>query len=53
MVDFDPFDEAHLDEPFEIHKRLRDEAPAYYREDLDCWFVSRFQDIWDVQGRSC
>ncbi len=51
MVDFDPFDEAHLDEPFEIHKRLRDEAPAYYREDLDCWFLSRFEDIWEVQGR--
>jgi cytochrome P450 len=48
MVDYHPFDETIWDEPFEAHKRLRDEAPAYYLEEFDCWFLSRFADIWDV-----
>ena len=48
MVDYDPFDESILDEPFDVYKRLRDEEPAYYREDLDCWFISRFGDIWEI-----
>jgi len=47
---FDPFDPDIQDEPFEIHRRLRDEAPAYYSEELDCWFISRFQDIWDLES---
>jgi len=47
---FDPFAPENLDEPFAIHKRLRDEAPAYYNEELDCWFISRFQDVWDLES---
>ena len=50
MVAYDPFDESILDEPFAVFKQLRDEAPAYYREDLDCWFLSRFEDIWNLLG---
>jgi len=47
---FDPFDPGILDEPFAIHRRLRDETPAYYSEEFDCWFISRFQDIWDLES---
>ena len=49
MVAYHPFDETHWDEPFAIHKQLRDEAPAYYVEDLNCWFISRFEDIWKLE----
>ena len=50
MVQYDPFDDATLDDPHPVYKQLRDEAPAYYNEELDCWFLSRFEDIWDQTG---
>ena len=46
MALYHPFDETLWDEPFETYRRLRDEAPAYYLPELDCWFVSRFEDVW-------
>lgn len=45
-IHFDPHSEAVLQDPHSFYKRLRDEAPAYYIEDYDCWFLSRFDDIW-------
>ena len=53
MVQYHPFDESILDEPFQIFKQLRDEAPAYYLEEFDTWFISRFADIWDLQSDQC
>ncbi len=46
---YHPFDETLWDEPFPTYRRLRDEAPAYYVEDLDCWFLSRFEDVWQLE----
>ena len=46
MVDYQPFSEAVYADPFPIYRQLRDEAPAYYLEEFDCWFLSRFEDIW-------
>src|SRR5262249_1539391 len=40
--------EAYFDDPFPIYRRLRDEAPALYLEEYDCFFLSRFQDVWDA-----
>lgn len=50
MVAFDPFAEDYFDDPFSVYKRLRDEARAYYHEGLDCYFLSRFEDIWEAVG---
>ena len=36
-----------LDDPLPIYRQLRDEAPAYYVEEFDCWALSRFDDIWE------
>ena len=47
MLEFDPFSEAHLSDPLALYRRLRDEAPAYYSEKYDCFFLSRFQDVHD------
>ena len=46
MVDYHPFSDAVFDDPYPIYRRLRDEAPALYLEEFDCWFLSRFEDIW-------
>jgi len=48
MLEFDPFSESYFDDPFSVYKQLRDEARAYYHEELDCYFLSRFDDIWDA-----
>ena len=45
MIDYDPYDPAMLDAPWETYRRLRDEEPAHYIEAYDCWVLSRFQDI--------
>ncbi len=50
MLEFDPFDESYFDDPFSVYKRLRDESRAYYHEELDCYFLSRFEDIWEAVG---
>lgn len=48
MVEFDPFSESYFDDPFPVYEAMRNEARAYYHEELDCYFLSRFQDIWDA-----
>ena len=37
MIDYNPFHDAVLDDPDSFYKQLRDESPAYYVEELDCW----------------
>ena len=48
MLSFDPFSERYFDDPFPIYARLRDKTPALYMEEYDCFFLSRFQDVWDA-----
>ena len=33
-VEFDPFSSTFFDDPYEMYRRLRDEAPVYYQRDL-------------------
>jgi cytochrome P450 len=42
---WDPLNEKYKADPHAIWKRLRDEAPVYYNEDLDFYAVSRFADV--------
>ena len=48
MLAFDPFAESYYDDPFSVYKQMRDEARAYYHEELDCYFLSRFEDVWEA-----
>ncbi len=50
MVHYDPFAEQNLADPYPIYRTLRDEAPVYYVEEFDSWFLSRFEDIWNVNS---
>ena len=49
MFDYDPLSPEVLADPFPFYRRLRDEAPAYYSEKYDTWFLSRFEDIWAAE----
>lgn len=42
---WDPFDEAHISDPFPIYRRLRDEQPLYRSESRDFWALSRYDDV--------
>ncbi len=49
MVDYDPFSDVVFDDPYPIYRQLRDESPLHYLEEYDCWFVSRFADVWSLE----
>jgi len=42
---WDPIDVELDTEPYEIWRRLRDEAPLYRNERLDFWALSRYDDV--------
>lgn len=46
MIDYDPFSDAVMADPWPFYAQLRREAPVYYLEKYDTWFLSRFEDIW-------
>ncbi|MCE2390448.1 MAG: cytochrome P450 [Proteobacteria bacterium] len=49
MIDYHPLSEtAHGDEIWPLYRRMRDEAPVYYLEEFDCFFLTRFRDIWEL-----
>jgi cytochrome P450 len=48
MVDYHPFSAAICTDPWPAYRQLRDEAPAFYLPEFDCWFLSRFEDVWNA-----
>ena len=42
---WDPFDTDIDTDPYEVWRRLRDEAPLYRNERYDFWALSRFADV--------
>jgi cytochrome P450 len=42
---FDPFSEEFFNGPWEIYRRMREEAPVYYNEDYDFYALSRHEDV--------
>jgi cytochrome P450 len=44
-VNYDMYDRAIFAAPYEVMRRLRDEAPLYYNEQYDFFAVSRYADV--------
>ena len=42
---FDPFSEEYFENPFEIYRRMRVEAPLYYNADRDFYALTRHEDV--------
>jgi cytochrome P450 len=42
---FNPVAQEYFDNPYEIYKRMRDEAPIYYDEDEDFYALTRHADV--------
>lgn len=47
-VEFDPFSRDFFEDPFEIYRWLRDEAPVYRNDELGFYAVSRYDDCVEV-----
>jgi hypothetical protein len=54
-LDYDPYDPAHLADPYPAYRRLRDHDPVHLHAgrggDPDFYVLSRFADIWDAVRR--
>src|SRR5579875_376313 len=44
-VVFDPFSEEFFNNPFEIYRRMREDAPLYYDEQEDFYALTRHEDV--------
>jgi cytochrome P450 len=44
-VQFDPFSDAFFDDPSEMYRRLRDEAPVSFNEQYGFYALARFADV--------
>src|SRR5438132_10481570 len=44
-VEFDPYSDVFFDDPSEVYRRLRDEAPIYFNEHYGFYALSRFADV--------
>jgi cytochrome P450 len=42
---YNPYAFSVHEDPYELYRRLRDEAPAYWNPDLEFWALSRFADV--------
>jgi cytochrome P450 len=42
---FDPFSEEYFNNPFDIYRRMREEAPLYYDEKEDFYALTRHEDV--------
>ena len=42
---FSPVSQDYFDNPYEIYKRMREEAPIYYDEDEDFYALTRHEDV--------
>ena len=42
---FHPYSQDYFENPYEIYKRMRDEAPIYYDEQEDFYALTRHADV--------
>lgn len=44
-MEFNPFSAEFFDDPYDVYRWLRDEAPVYHNERFGFWALSRFDDV--------
>ena len=48
MVEYHPFSQEVMRDPYPIYAGLREEAPVYHIAEYDAWALSRFEDVWNA-----
>ncbi len=44
-VEYNPYAFSVHDDPYAVYRRLREEAPAYWNDELEFWALTRFDDV--------
>ncbi len=44
-IEYNPYAFSVHDDPYEVYARLREEAPAYWNDELEFWALTRFDDV--------
>ena len=44
-LDFDPYSDVFFNDPYDVYRRLRDEAPVYRNDHYGFWALSRYDDV--------
>jgi cytochrome P450 len=44
-VDFDPYSDVFFNDPYDVYRRLRDEAPVYRNDHYGFYALSRYDDV--------
>jgi cytochrome P450 len=47
-VDYDPYSDAAMRDPFPLYAAMRAEGGPHYIEKYDAWALARFADVWDA-----
>lgn len=47
-MEFDPLSVEFFEDPWEMYRWMRDEAPVYHNESLGFWAVSRYEDCVEL-----
>ena len=42
---FDPFSDEYFDDPYDLYRRMRDEAPVSFNEHYGFWALFRYEDV--------
>jgi cytochrome P450 len=45
---FDPWNPAHLDDPYAVYRRMREVDPVHWNEPRGLWFITRYDDVLPV-----
>ena len=44
-LEFDPFSEEYFNGPYDLYRRMRDDAPVYFNEQYGFWALFRYDDV--------
>jgi cytochrome P450 len=47
-TEFNPFSDAHTQNPYAFYARAHAEAPVFFSPTLQCWVVTRYDDVSDI-----
>ncbi len=48
IAEFDPFSAEYFDDPYDLYRRMRDEAPVFFSEKYGFWALFRYGDVCDA-----
>ncbi|HEV3265285.1 MAG TPA: cytochrome P450 [Acidimicrobiales bacterium] len=45
LPEFDPFSDEYFDDPYDLYRRMRDEAPVSFNDHYGFWALFRYEDV--------